>query len=65
MVPVISHRIGELDRHLNMLLSGYEEKIKSSQINKIEKFMSIFRAKNKSMYIHIQRGLRCHQEEDK
>lgn len=60
---MIDNKLKEVDSNINLLLSAYEEKIKSSQISKIEKFMNVFKAKNKSMYIHI-RKTPAHQQRE-
>ena len=45
-----------MDGVLLALLKVYEERVKTSHINWLEKFMSIIKAKNKSMYVHIHKS---------
>jgi hypothetical protein len=44
-------KIGDVEIVLGQLLRMYEEKIRTSNLNWLEKFMSILKARQKSIYI--------------
>jgi hypothetical protein len=58
---LLKHKISDVEVVLAQLLKIYEDKIKASNLNWLEKFMTIIKARNKNIY--IQR-VACEHERD-